>query len=477
MLGPYTCNGRRAACATLALMALSAVWGCNIDNEGDTPSLGAVYFPNALSISVQPDGSAPRFLFVASSNFDLRYNAGAVHAFSLDAIDEAIDGCKTLGADDCIVSPGAVLADEVLVPSFTTAMDVTPDGRTLLVTTRTGGSLRRIDIDPEADDAALEGGNPVASKVLRCGDSNSRSCGRSLERGEDPRTGERWSLPDEPAALVTGQLSELTGDSADEGVHYAVLAHQLGDLSLLIEREQPGGGTTLEVASVLESLAPPSSAFVLTGIARDPVTGLFHVLRAGDSVLFRAGVTVDRNDDGDVIGTLFDAGRVALRAGTVADVRALAFAPAIAGEGPTWEQGRALLVSRSPSALVVADVDQTRNPVSSARVLRTVEVGVGASRLVRGTIAGRSIAVVSCFDMRELHVVDLATMQTRAVVPNLSGPHALVLDEARERVYVADFRSSVVRIVDLSPLSDASSDRPVRTIASLGRPRVIQELQ
>jgi hypothetical protein len=63
------------------------------------------------------------------------------------------------------------------------------------------------------------------------------------------------------------------------------------------------------------------------------------------------------------------------------------------------------------------------------------------------------------------------------VVPNLSGPHALVLDDARERVYVADFRSSVVRVVDLSPLADHASEEPVRVIASLGRPRVIQELQ
>jgi hypothetical protein len=118
------------------LVLLQPIVGCDLDNEGDAPTLGSIYFPNAIALSAATDDSAPRFLFVASSNFDLRYNAGAVHAFSLDAIDDAIGDCEQLGAEDCIVSPRAVLADEVIVPSFTTAMDVTPDGRALVVTSR-----------------------------------------------------------------------------------------------------------------------------------------------------------------------------------------------------------------------------------------------------------------------------------------------------------------------------------------------------
>src|SRR5688500_2827602 len=85
---------------TLALCA--ALFGCELENPGEEPPVGALYFPNALAISNEA-GEPPRFLFVASTNFDLRYTAGALHAFSLDAIDEAIGECPKLGAESCVV--------------------------------------------------------------------------------------------------------------------------------------------------------------------------------------------------------------------------------------------------------------------------------------------------------------------------------------------------------------------------------------
>ena len=68
-------------------------------------------------------------------------------------------------------------------------------------------------------------------------------------------------------------------------------------------------------------------------------------------------------------------------------------------------------------------------------------------------------------------------MLTRTVIPNFSGPFDVALDSARKLLYVSDFRSSVIRIVDLSPLTDPSAKEGARVIATLGSPRVIQELQ
>jgi sugar lactone lactonase YvrE len=85
--------------------------------------------------------------------------------------------------------------------------------------------------------------------------------------------------------------------------------------------------------------------------------------------------------------------------------------------------------------------------------------------------------VVACFDARELFVIDLITMLPRSVVPNLSGPYEIALDEQRQLLYVADFRSSVIRIVDLSPIAAGDGEAPVQVVATLGEPQVLQELK
>jgi hypothetical protein len=159
------------------------------------------------------------------------------------------------------------------------------------------------------------------------------------------------------------------------------------------------------------------------------------------------------------------------------DARDLAFIPALPGAGEALSQNSALIVAQEPSALLLADIDASRNAPGRARVKRTAVVGAGASRLASGMLGGRPTAVVACFDSRALYVIDLETMLTLSVVPNLSGPFEIVLDEERERLYVADFRSSVIRIVDLSRLADSQGETSAAVIATLGKPRVVQELR
>jgi len=65
------------------------------------------------------------------------------------------------------------------------------------------------------------------------------------------------------------------------------------------------------------------------------------------------------------------------------------------------------------------------------------------------------------------------------IVHNLNGPFELAIDAARRRLYVADFRASVVRVMDLGAVVDGGlgerTDAPI--IATLGIPKVVQELQ
>src|SRR5262245_15051768 len=65
------------------LLAACILAGCYSTGEGPTPSVTALYFP--VGIAVSPGGKA---LFVANSDFDLRFNAGTVGAYDLPRIRE-----------------------------------------------------------------------------------------------------------------------------------------------------------------------------------------------------------------------------------------------------------------------------------------------------------------------------------------------------------------------------------------------------
>jgi hypothetical protein len=435
-----------------------ALLACNIDNPGDEPPEGTLYFPTPLALSPHEPGVAARYLFVGNSNFDLRYKGGTVQAISLDALERETDGCTR--EDPCpIPDVGGVLEDEVFISSFVTALVASPDGRFLFATTRTDGSLSFMPLDAEADGDA----------VLDCGKSD-RNCGLLAARApstDRPDEAQQW--PNDPAAVSSGPLSHWTGNPDDESL-YALVAHRGGEVSLFIETDaaidSPG---RFELRSVLRGLPVP-----LTNIGFDPPTGLAH-LTVGAQGLARAGVVAPQ---GDELGSLYYAGTIGFQSlASAPDARDLTFLPAVPGAGDALADDTALVVANQPSALLLVDLDAADGRADVARVKRTAVVGAGASRVTTGMLGGRPTAVVACFDARALFVIDLQTMLTRSVVPNLSGPYDLELDEQRQRVYLADFRSSVIRVIDLSELARTQGEASAAVIATLGRPRVLQELQ
>ncbi|MCS6800055.1 MAG: hypothetical protein NZ898_16315, partial [Myxococcota bacterium] len=142
---------------------------------------------------------------------------------------------------------------------------------------------------------------------------------------------------------------------------------------------------------------------------------------------------------------------------------------------------RVFLLVRGPDAVVFAD----RPAADVFRVRRLVEVGEGASRLALGRfeVGGRSrtLLFVSSYGSRDVHVLDADAGLPRAVVRGFSGPFALLVDERRRWLYVADFRASCVRVVDLAPLlaclEGGEGACEARVVGTLGRPRPVVELQ
>jgi hypothetical protein len=459
-----------APCAGTLVCALAALalLGCNLENEGDLPPKATLYFPNAIALSPHDASTPPAHLFVANSNFDLRYRNGTILTVSLDRLDEQLADCAPAPRcsvlefcpppPDCTIPTENVYDSEVLIGSFSTALAMASTGSALFVSTLTDEGLSYMRID---------GDNLVA-----CGEG--QACRSRVASGTGQHADELvW--PGNPVAIISGPLSDWVPAERAEAGEYVMVAHRTGEVSLLLFRPGDPGGE-LALIDVIAGLPE-----TLTKLKYDPTTRLAYLTLAagsGSKFLARVGVAIPEGADATA-ARLYSAGLVELTSiQTSNDTRDLAFVPAFPAAGAALAEDRALVLSSEPSALLVVDINPARNPVYTAHVDRAVEVGAGPTKVVTGTLDGRPFAIVACFYARQLSVIDLGTMLTRSVVPNLSGPYDLVLDEARKLLYVVDFRSSVIRVVGLKPVVEPDLfDQPVRVIATIGTPQVLPELQ
>lgn len=466
----------------LSCIAVLATIGCNLDNPGDVPPRAQLYFPNAIALSPHDPNTPAESLLVANSNFDLRYRDGSIQSYALDALEQALQdsnalnpadrpsGCESGPGPACILEPsvpigerGTPFQSEAWIGSFSSALAMASDGSAVFIATRTDDTLSFV----------TRGGGGA---LIGCGD---HACTARVSDDTSPRS-KPLAWPGNPVAIVTGPMSQWADPGQTVTGEYVMVAHRSGAVSLFTYRADLGP-LALTLIDVLEGLPT-----VLTEMAYDPSTKLVHMSIAGLTslrVLARVGVAIPELADGAdaaAAARLYDAGVIGLTGiSSGNDSRDLTFIGAAPNAGAGLAQDRALVLSTEPSALLVVDVHGDGTPAGTGRVERTVAVAAGPQRMVSGVIDGRPIAVVACFDARQLYVIDLSTMLTRSVVPNLSGPFDLVLDEFRKKVYLTDFRSSVIRIVDLAPALEPGegSGLPVRVVATLGRPQILPELQ
>jgi hypothetical protein len=197
-----------------------------------------------------------------------------------------------------------------------------------------------------------------------------------------------------------------------------------------------------------------------------------------DNLIGRVGIAVDARSE---LSFLYDVGDLVVNGlNTGEDTRDVYF--------DTLPDGSRLayLLTRSPEALAIIDLD--RSTASRLFVRDLVSLGFGPSRLtvadipVGETGETRRLVFVTCFDSRDVWIVDPLAAEVVTVARTLSGPYQLAVDPTRRRMYVGDFRSSVVWVVTLEPLVDClagmrtgSSCEPFR-VASIGEPRPVKEL-
>lgn len=269
-----------------ALLAAALATGCFAPGDGREPDLEEIYFPVGLAMS--PAGSR---LYVANSDFDLKFNAGSLQSYDVGRLHDLLpvycesdatcgggsrcdlasnwcvadsgphagEPCGSRGErtlSERLLAPGrcnpidpvdeGVLVDQVEIGAFATDVILRRDpGRRaarLFVPVRGDATLHWVDID---DDSDGRGGPPA--RDLECGqDGAGGRCDDRHRVGEDPDLENTRDLrmPPEPYAIdvdVQGEAIAVT-HQADGAISLFVNDWAAGPRLEFVLSGQPLGG-------------------------------------------------------------------------------------------------------------------------------------------------------------------------------------------------------------------------------------------
>jgi hypothetical protein len=453
--------------------------GC-LDNAGLEPPLGELNFPGPIAaIDMRADAvDAPTHLLVANTNFDLKYNGATLMTFDLDVANGAMD--QTCGAladparcaivpteaiSGTEVDPGALtvarvdgmLTSEVIISSFADGIALSPDGRTAYLPMRSEADLTHVSLG--------EGG------ALACGGTGRHRCDPAFRFVNQELIAARdEDLPIEPVDVLVGSMTDF-GRPAEEG-NYAMMLHRDGAVSFMTHA---AAGTPPRVIDVLEGLG---SSFVT--LTRDPSDGRFFAPSGSLNALSRVGLRLDANSVTVENAQLYTASPLffsGLNTGSLVNARQVIVDP----RATAPYAGRLYTIAASPEALLVGRAGTESNFV----VEEVIDLGSQPTRAELIEIGGRYVIAVSCYTSRDLYFIDADLLRVIAVIRGFSGAFEIAFDEPRERLYVSDYRVSVLRFVDLAPLFDCVLDRvppsPTRScsprlLGMMGIPNAVQQL-
>lgn len=439
--------------ATAAAIAGAA--GCDLSNPGIPARPADVNFPIALA--VVGDTPEASFLVVVNSNFDLGYSSGTLQSWSLPAIRAAVDAELTTGCGAPDVPPCAIdieasgggdfLVDEVQIGSHADGLAVlrsaTPQRTRLYVPVRSGrGVLTWLDFAPDTGLFAC-GGSGVQGEL--------RSCSAEHAGADVAASAADVTLPTDPVAVAVVPSALLGPGATSDAV---VVAHRSGRASLFLDDP---------------TLPRPVLTDVISGISNDivsavldPSTGLVWVTSAATqsvratNELLALGPIVSATEPG--AARLAVVRRIALTGiSDGLDTRDITFDPDPAAE-------RAWVLSRRPESVITLDFSLATPSAGLAPIGEIFAVAAGPSRILRVEIGGRTLLVVSAYDANNVSVVD-PELGLVATVAGLTGPFEMAFDASRSWLFVTNFRSSTIAVVDLAPLETSESPRLVATLA------------
>jgi len=458
--------GRGARLLLAAALATLSVAGCAETEKGIPHPIDRLHFPTTLA--ADPDG---RFLYVVSSNFDVRYRTGAVTAIDLDTwelLPETAIGIGHFGGE---IAVHPVAGDGYRAVGY--------------VTSRAGRSLQWFTI---SDGAAAdgEGGAPIVD----CGlDEGAAEDGEVRECQDDHTvTGaERKRLPRDDEGLDPEQIAAAD----DAGVDMSLGLDVYGVTVF------PAHGGVSDYLLVTNPRNGELSVFhIQGGYPVDPDTpgqAAGDRLAAGDGPRSAPGEPVYL-EDVFVVGGAFavaltpegdEAYATSRFANGVTPFEITEFPdpdggdrrwPQVRTEGPVVianstlvgdfgrelvfdrSGARAYLAYRNPSSVVLLDTARDEAGRRSNRVLDLVDVGLQPTALALAATGpgGTDRLYVVCYGAEELWVLDPDTLNVEDVLDLPGGQFDLVVlpdADGRRRGYLTMFELDAVAVVDLDPTS------------------------
>lgn len=453
----------------LGLLGLGVVVaaGCYNSGGGADPDDKKPYFPVGVAVS-----DSGNWLFVASSNFDLRYNAGTVLALDVRKIADRARACAVKLAvnegDPCkggetsidgrdtwdyfagaSVRIGAFAADMTATQRHDAAGAIVAGAGRLLLPVRGDASVTAIDYDETA-----------SGITLRCAGSTQQfggRCASGWRLGTDAGKSDRGLvLEGEPFGIAVPSWIDPNSESGKVGGIAAVVHQSSGNVSLFVDATSQG------------QPPPGSLAYVLTGLAGGG-TSIASLDELGGFPRF---LVTNRTQSNALVVQFFPDPQKKRSAVVLADVvpitpqasgydtRGVVVDPPNAGETrPT----RVFLTNRTPAALVVGQVDPTSHKLS---FYENLALPVGPSRITRAVIDGKTMILAASFDARSIVVYDPDARRITNVTRTHRGPYAMTVDSAKKLAFTCNFTDNTVQVVEL----DSSKPGYQRVIYSVGVP-------
>ncbi len=436
------------------------------------------YFPASLTIS--PD---EKFLFIANANSDLKFGAGSVQVYDLDAVDalaKAWKGGKGPVPAGCTADSthpelarcpstvdgqraGYVGAAAAQIGNFVSAIRAQKltDGTLRLFTTVRGDpSVTWLDFSPTTGtiDCGGEGDFP------RCNDLHHVSAYRN-----DSNLG---ILGSEPFSIAI-----------DDAREHVVLTHlSTGNVSLLRAPLDHIEAPTLQ--DTLTGLWAENSRRFISAVGVAPrkpgdPSDLFYVTSRSEA---RINVL-------HAIDTISGDGK---RAARLVREDSFFYAPAPAGNGTdgaargvtfSADGNRAFVANRQPSSLMIFDTSLGARGVPANQLVG--EVGLCPHLTVDVLLTGGPDAVavietpdgprvyVTCFDIGEVWVVDVDRARVEATISVGLGPDSLAVPPANlttpshNLAFVGNYGDDTISAIDVDPTSPTY----LHTVLQLGKLR------
>ena len=474
---------------SLALLGVGTVVasGCYSSGDGPDPDDRSPYFP--VGIALSPSG---KYLFLANSNFDLRFNSGTLLAFDAERIRVAAFKCrqellawrggaekaaaqgKTIAAAPICRDPvpdvdadhpgpnsaknfavagvriGAFAADLTVVPRLSgPGLDAIPatDGARLLLPVRGDASITVVDFEESGSGVTLR----CAPGALPNHFGDKCAPGWRLTGGDGAGSGSRGlTLEGEPFAIASiGPFTQKFTQAEQLVTGITAVIHQsTGDVSLFVNslHDDHSNNPTAKLAFTLTGLPGGATAIAPLLVAGDP-TPRFLVTSRSQNTVSVVQYTPDPTVDRAVLSLTGAVNLTPQFSGY--DSRGIVVDPPNDGETrPT----RVFVTNRTPASIVVGKVDE-RGVLS---FYENVALPIGPSRIVRAVIGGKTMLLAASFDARSLVLFDPDARRVTNVVLSHRGPYAMAIDSTNKLAFVANFTDSTVQVLDLDPTATES---------------------